>query len=490
MHAAPQQSSSLHLLCYCRRICPLHPSGSWIAVPFYVLTHCAFLSVYPKSCCCSLTGRVGVKLSSGSVAYSAADLSPDRSVPKPADLMPASEPQRLPPGLFPRSQSHQLHSSQLQTNLLTHVLAVGAAPVRRSLLGHLQAYTSSQVDPTSLNALKASSPVPSPDTVAPAALDEDLNDDDAFDAICSLDAMLAPPSVQQPPPVLALNLRHGTERDRRQARPSSIRAHTSTTHTSSPEGQTGSPKIADSRRTAAARSTALGLWTAGQQTAAEAAAAAAPMRILKRPVIADQQAMSSAVSPPLAPKVVVSATSVCKASSACASFNANMMHSAARSMNSDVSPVSANLREDSDKSAQSHAQSHQDVSGSSSSGGSASEAPAATTVSLYNKAAFAKSHAAHHTDFTASEFRTAFASSLDYTSGQTHDPHHSSPTHQLLVELHQQPAGGIGLDADGKVGTFAALHFTASYHTFYISIAWSGMHKSAFLLSLVSSEKG
>ncbi|KAL3147998.1 hypothetical protein ABBQ38_014293 [Trebouxia sp. C0009 RCD-2024] len=379
---------------------------------------------------------------------------------KAADLEPASEPQRLPPGLFPRSYSQQLHSSQPQTDLLTQLPAVGAASVRRSLLGHLQAYTSSYVDPSSLNAFKANSPVPSPDTAAPTALNEDLNDDDAFDAICSLDVLLAPPSVQQPPPGLALDLRRGTERHRRQGspytRPSAVRAHTSTTHRSSPEGQTGSPNKADSRRTAAARSAGLGLWTAGLESAAEAAGAAAPMRILKRPVIPDQQAMSSAVSPPLAPTLVVSASSVCKPSSAGASPSAIMVHSAARSRDRDFSPVSASLREDSDKSAQSHAQGHQCISGSSSSDGSASEAPAAPAVLLYTKPAFAKSHAAHHTDLTASDSRTAFASSLDSSSGQSDDPHHSSPAHALLVELHQQPAEGTGLDADSKASQDAA----------------------------------
>lgn len=416
---------------------------------------CRYLLSCIRFAVCSLTGRLGAKLLDGSVAYSATELRPDQNIAKPADLEPASEPQRLPPGLFPRSQPHQLHRSRSQSNSLTQVPAVGAASVRRSLLGGLQAGPSSQSDQAPQDtspATNSACPVPWPATSAPPpALDEDLNDDDAFDAICSLDALLAPSSPQRPTPHLAFDLRDSREHDQRQGspytRPSPVRAHTSTAHRSSPEGQTGSPHTADSRRSAAARSTGLGLWTAGQQTAAEAAAAAAPMRILKRPVIPDQQAVSTAVSPPLAPKLAVSA-SVCKASSA----SALMLHSALEMKGGDVSPASASLREEADKSKSSQEclPSQQGTLGSSSSDGSTSEAPAAATVSPFDTSALAKSNSAHRSDPSASDLHFACGILADSSSRHIHDPHHSSPAQQSHEQL--LPAEGSQLGPPVQVG--------------------------------------
>ena len=406
----------------------------------------------PEGCCCSLTGRVGVKLLNGSVAYTAAGLSPDPNANTLSDsetTFACSGPQPvLLSGSPPLQQQHgsqspkSLLSQTPAKSLLCQTPVAVPALLRPSLLGPFQSRPSFQADTADLGVSKAkhagSSLLP-PQTVVDQVLDEDVNDDDAFDAICDLDALLAPPSLHRPAPALSHDLID--------TRPSSVRAHTSTAHSSrSQDGQysptqTYSPKKGGARRTVAAPSNQRCLWAGDQQTAVEAALTSAPMRILKRPVISDQQASPNAVSPPLAATSNVPTACISRAIGA----SAGVQLISNSTVEPAGSPISSNNESPMSTSGLEYLQGQQSIPSSTalqavhSSNGSTSKAAFVATVSPSDKPASAMWDAARCTRPSASMLSTAGAISPDFSSRDAVVSPHINPVHQLVMELQEQP---------------------------------------------------
>lgn len=356
----------------------------------------------------------------------------------------------------------------------------------------------------------AASTLPQP--AVQQALVEDLNDDDAFDAICDLDALLTPPSLHRPAPPSSHDSGASTEQYRRQCspptRPSSVCAHTSTAHrgssqhghysqtqTYSPKkgdvraqvyspkkadvrAQVYSPQKADGRCSAGARSSGRCLWTGDQQTAAEAAPVSAAMRILKRPVIPDQQASCSAVSPPLAATISVPTASFSRLSGAHAGSQATPYNP----VGAIDSPVSATSSNESPTSATglNYLQSQQSMQRSTaqwtahSNDGSVSKAPSVAHAEPSDEAVSANFDTAHCTGLSATKLSIAcpfppglrprksttcaFPPGLQPREADTR--HGSNPVHQLVMEVQEQPllAEASGVEPASQAGVMLALH--------------------------------
>ena len=457
---------------------------------------------------------MGVKLLNGKVAFSAAELSEDPKTDKCAVSHSAFALHDHQPVLLSGSPQFQQASSQYHSTLPTHTPAAGLTSLRPTPPGLFQARPSFQAHPADNNVSKARAALSTWPRQQPAvqqALDEDLNDDDAFDAICDLDALLTPPSLHRSVPASSHDSRNSTKQYRRQCssppRPSSVRAHTSTAHRGSPQhgqysqtqiyspkkahvraevyspkkadfkAQVYSPKKLDGTCSAGAGSSGRCLWTGDQQTAAEAACVAAPMRILKRPVIPDQQASCSAVSPPLAATASVPTASTSRASAAHAGVHATP-DSTVGPLDSPVSATSGNesplsvsdlIYLQNQQSMQSSAQQmvHSNY-------GSVSKAPSVAPALPSDQAVSANSDSAHCTGLSASHLKTTCAFppglQLNKSSARAFPPglqtrgvnarHHSNPVHQLVQELQEQPllAEVSGRDPACQVGALLAVH--------------------------------
>ena len=453
----------------------------------YSATH-PFLPLLTPDCCCSLTGQVGVKLLNGRVAYSAAELSSDAKTDKLPVSNSVSAPHDRQPVLCSGNLPLPQPGSQFHSTLSTHTPAARKTSLRPTPPGLLQAHSSFQAytaDTHVSKARNAASSLPQPQPAVQQALDIDLNDDDAFDAICDLDALLTPPSLHQPAPLSSHGLGSSTQQHRRHCssptRLLSERAHTSTAHRGSPQhgqysqtqtyspkkanvrAQVHSPKKAGGRCSAVARSSGRCLWTGDQQTATEAASVTAPMRILKRPVIPDQQASCSAVSPPLAATPSVPTAFMSRASAAHAGSQATPYSTVAR-LDSPVSATSGNESPPS-LSDLNYSQNQQSMQGSAaqqtvhSNYGSISKAPSVAPASSSAEAVSANFDAAHCTGLSASQLNTALAFPPGLQPRGANVRHHSKPMHQLAMELPKQalPTEAAGLEPDSQVGTVSIL---------------------------------
>ena len=427
---------------------------------------------------------MGVQLLNGRVAYSAAELSSDAKTDKHSDSKESVlAPCDRQPVLFSRNLPFQKPRSQSPRVFLTHALAAEATALRPS--GLHQAHASFQFHTADMDVSKAriaAPTLPQPQPAVQQALGEDLNDDDAFDAICDLDALLTPPSLHRPAPASSHDSGDSTEQYRRQCspptRPFSVRAHTSTAHSGSPRhgqyshtqtyspkkadvrAQVYSPKKLDGRCSAGARSSGRCLWTGDQQTAAEAACVTAPMRILKRPVIPDQQASCSAVSPPLAATTSVSTASMRRASVANAGSEATA-YSVVGAIDSPVSATSSNASPMSVSDVH-FLQSQQSMQGS------AAQQTAHSTYGSVSKAPSVAPALPSSKHSTACAFPPGLQP--NNRNACTFPPglqprgadlwHHSNPVHQLVMEKPQQPMLAE-VSEPSQVGTLLAVHLGA-----------------------------
>ena len=345
-----------------------------------------------------------------------------------------------------------------------------------------------------IKARTAASTLPQPQPAVQQALDEDLDDDDAFDAICDLDALLTPPSLHRPAPPSSHDSGDSIEQYRRQcspqARPSSVCAHTSTAHRGSSQTQTyspikgdfraqvHSPKKVDGRCSAGARTSGSCLWTGDQQTGAEAAPVSAAVRILKRPVIPDQQASCSAVSPPLAATTSVPTGSLSRFTGTNAGSQA-MPYSTVGAIDSPFNATSSNGSPTS-VSGLNHLQSQQSMQRNAalqtthSNDGSVSKAPSVAPAVPSDDAVSANFDAVHCTDHSKTTLSSACAfppglwpnHSTAYAFPPGLQPrkadarHASKPVHQLVMELQDQPllAEASGVEPASQVGVKLALH--------------------------------
>ena len=496
-----------------------HPPGSSYLWYRAISTEQTVPSAPVSWCCCSLTGRVGVKLLNGSVAYSVAELNlapnTDKCPDSKTDKRPSLEPVPAFHGhqseLFSSNLPSQQHGSQFPTALPICAPTAGLASPWPTPSGPLQAHPSLQAYTAGIGLSKAGitgSPLPRSQPPVQHVPIADLNDDDAFDAICDLDALLAPPSLPQR---ASHSSRDSAEQHRHQcnphARPSSDHLYTSTAHSGSPkqhqysQSQSFSPKKADVRArvyspkkadirpqlyspnrgdgrcSANARGSGRSLWTGDQQAAADAA----PLSILKRPVISDQQASFSAVSHPLAGTAYSDSHSVPRASLSRASGAAAGPLATPCSIEGRVdNPVSATSSNQSPPSVSglNHLQSQQSMQGSRaqraahSHNGSASKAPSVAAGASSDELASAKRDAACCTALPASEpstacafppgFRPNTSTACAFPPGlqprQADHRHHTDAVHQLVVELQEQPvlAEASGLEPAGQVGTILA----------------------------------
>lgn len=483
---------------------------------FYSPTCTLLLLKLNSGCCCSLTGRVGVKLLNGSVAYSVAELSSapntekcsDSKTDKCPDLEPVSAPHGHQSQLFSCSLPSQRYGSQFPTAL--PICTAGLTSLRPTPSGPLQAHPSFQAYTADIGLSKAGTAAapPFPRSQPPVQHVPDLNDDDAFDAICDLDALLAPPLLPQPAPAASHSSRHSAEQHRRQCsphtRPSSVHLCASTAHSGSPEqhqysqSQSFSPKKADVRArvyspkkaevrpqlyspntgdgrcSANAQGSGRCLWTGDEQAAAEAAPLSAPMSILKRPLIPDQQASGSAASHPLPATASVPKASLSRASGAAA----GSVITPCSIVGTIDNPVSATSSTQSPTSVSglNHSQSQQSMQGSKvqraarSLNGSASKAPSVAAVSSSDEL----TSAACCTALPAAKLGTpcafppgfppnnstacAFPPGLQ-PRGADHR-HHTDAVRQLVMELQEQPvlAEASGLEPAGQVGTISACY--------------------------------
>lgn len=470
---------------------------------------------------------MGVKLQNGNVAYSVAELSSapnnNKYLDSKTDRCPNLEPVSAVHGhqseLFSSNLLSQQHGNQYPTPLPVCTPTAGLRSLRPCPSGPLQAHPSFQAHTADIGlsqARPAAPPLPRSQPPVQHVPVAELNDDDAFDAICDLDALLAPPSLPQPTPAASHSSRHGSEQHRRQCsphvRPSSVHLYTSTAHSGSPQqnqysqnqsfsptkadvrARVYSPKKADvrlrlyspnkgdGRCSASAQGSGRSLWTGDQQAAAEAAPVSAPMCILKRPVIPDQQASSSAVSHPLAGTASVPKASLSRASEAVAGF----FTTACNTVGTGNNPVSATSINQSPTSVSGlkYIHSQQSMQGSKaqpaahSQNGSASKAPSVATVSRGNELASAKRNAACCTALPASKLSTACAfppgfqpnssTACPFPPGlqprETDHRNHADAVHQLVLELQEQHvlAEASGLEPAGQVRHYLSLCFIFS----------------------------
>ena len=439
------------------------------------------------------------------MAYSAAELSSDPKTDKCSDLESVPAPHDRQPVLFSASPPFHQPRSQFPRALPAHMSAAAVTALRPHPSGLHQAQASFQAYTADMDVNKArtvSSTLPQPQPAAQQALDEDLNDDDAFAAICDLDALLTPPSLHRPAPASSHDSGDSTEQYRRHCSPPtrsfSVRAHTSTARGGSPpHGQYShtktyspkkagaraqvhspkkadvrahvySPKKADGRCSAGARSSGRCLWTGDQQTSAEAASMTAPMRILKRPVIPDQQAICSAVSPPLAATTIVPTASMSRTSVATAGLQ-DAAYSTVGALDSPVSATSSNASPMSvpnlnllqrQQSLQGTAaqqtvhSSHGDVSKGP------SVAPALPSSKLSTACAFPPGLQPNNSS------ACAFPPGLQPRGADLR--HHSNPVHQLVMEVPEQPllAEVSGLEPASQVGALLAARFVLTLSLF------------------------
>lgn len=471
-----------------------------------------------------MTGRVGVKLLNGSVAYSVAELGSAQNTDKCSDSKTDKRPNLEPvsalhghqPELFSCSRPLQQHGSPFSTALPVCTPKAGLASLRPTPSGPLQAHPSLQAYTADIALSKAGPaalPLPKSQPPVQHVPIADVNDDDAFAAICDLDALLAPPLLPQP---ASHSSRHSAEQHRHQcnphARPSSVHLYTSTAQAAgSPEqhqySQSFSPKKADARArvyspkktdirpqlyspnrgagrcSANVRGSGRSLWTGDQQAAAEAAPVSAPMSILKRPVITDQQASCSAVSHPLAATAYshsVPRASLSRASGAAAGPLTTTPCCIMGTVDKPVSATSSNQSPPS-VSGLNHSQSQQSMQGSRAQpaahrhNGSASEAPSVAAVSSSGELASAKREAACCTAPPASQpstacafppgFRPNTSTARAFPPGlqprQADHRHHAEAVHQLVMDLQEQPvlAEAAGLEPAGQVRHYFGLVF-------------------------------
>ncbi|DBA98882.1 TPA: hypothetical protein ACH3X1_014639 [Trebouxia sp. C0004] len=274
----------------------------------------------------TLTGRVGVKLSNGIIAYSAQQVTAGFAAPIPASVSssfsssagrPSPEQAAKP---FGDGQTCHLplpsHSqSQAQVGILSRL----SRPINRAAPQRL--LPDADISPDQLYRLQTE-PVSQPVmSSVPYVQYEDQDEDDALDALQELDALLMPasftrckaPSVSSPSSVLRDTMKY---QHTPTARRSAAGTHTSTTNREEMCSPLQTPAASD---TSASYNAARGLWTADrdeQHSASKSAhslwtagrdqqaqtkrSSPVPVRILKRPNIATGHCSLDAISPPMA----------------------------------------------------------------------------------------------------------------------------------------------------------------------------------------------
>lgn len=313
---------------------------------------------------CRLTGRVGVKLSDGSIAYSAEEVSAGLTLPKvpPVSALGSSANQRVLQQLkqtdfVMNSQASQAPFSPLAAQSQTaagllprladsvstkqlprHNGSLACTASTAQLNGSKPLQLTEHVSKLRSNLLPYQSPVPYVDY-------EDQDEDDALGALQELDALLAPPALtrnQVPDTGLRSSAYSNTMQGQRSpsVRSSAACAHTSTAEQitsrnrptplqnpassglTAPNGSALQHSLTSDRdsrsrafstvrscwtegnhqqQRAAGVSTARSLWTADQDQQAQTRVSSPVLvRILKRPSIATDQSSPEAASPPLA----------------------------------------------------------------------------------------------------------------------------------------------------------------------------------------------
>jgi hypothetical protein len=282
--------------------------------------------VYVLCHCCRLSGRVGVKLFNGSIAYSAQQVTAGFASPKPASSSSSfsssacwqSPKQAAKP--FPDGQTCCLPAgSQSQSQAQVGILSRLSGPINRAAPQWL--LPDAEISTEQLYRLQTE-PVSQPiASSVPYVQYEDQDEDDALNALQELDALLMPasftrckaPSVSSPSSVLRDTMKYQHSPP---ARRSAARAHTSTTDKEEMLSPLQTPAVTDTSASYnavqglwsadrdeqhSASKTAHSLWNAGkdQQSRTERSSPA-PVRILKRPNIATGHCSLDAISPPLA----------------------------------------------------------------------------------------------------------------------------------------------------------------------------------------------
>ncbi len=293
----------------------------------HVLCHC--VSEYILGHCCRLTGRVGVKLSNGSIAYSAEQVTAGSASPKPASssssFSSSARRQSLEQAAKPfyDDQTHRLPAaSQSQSQAPVGILSRLSGSVSRAAPQRL--LPGAELSTDHLHRLQTE-PVSKPIKSSVSYVQyEDQDEDDALDALQELDALLMPASLTRcKAPSVSVGSPSSVLRDTMKyqhsptARRSSARAHTSTTdrakvyspsqtravtHTSASYSAVQDLWTPDRDEQHSASKSAHSLWTAGkdQQCSRTGRSSPVPVRILKRPNIATGPCSPDAVSPPLA----------------------------------------------------------------------------------------------------------------------------------------------------------------------------------------------
>ena len=292
-----------------------------------ILHHCA--TEYILCYCCRLTGRVGVKLSNGSIAYSAEQVTAGSASSKPASSSSSfsSSARRQSPeqaakpfcaGQTCRPPAASQSQSQAPVGILSRLSGPGSRAAPQRLL------PGAQLSTDQLHRLQTE-PVSQPiKPCVPYVHYEDQDEDDALDALQALDALLMPASLTRcKAPSVSVGSPSSDLRDTMKfqhnptARRSAARAHTSTTdrakvyspsqtravtHTFASYNAVQGLWTPDRDEQHSASKSAHSLWTAGkdQQSARTERSSPVPVRILKRPNIATGPCSPDAMSPPLA----------------------------------------------------------------------------------------------------------------------------------------------------------------------------------------------
>ncbi len=205
----------------------------------YILCYC--VTEYILCHCCRLTGRVGVKLSNGSIAYSAQQVTAGSASPKPAfssrSLSSSARRQSPKQAAKPScdDQTRRLRAaSQPQSQAPVGVLSRLSGPVSRAAPQRL--LPGAELSTDHLHRLQTeplSKPIKSS---VPYVQYEEQDEDDALDALQELDALLTPASLTRcKAPSVSVGSPSSVLRDtmKYQHSPTAIRsatrAHTSTT---------------------------------------------------------------------------------------------------------------------------------------------------------------------------------------------------------------------------------------------------------------------
>ena len=272
-----------------------------------------------------LSGRVGVKLQSGRIAFSTDDMQTGLDSAKTAVLS----------NLTLQASQHALSADPLRTQCNSQVtlLSKSQPQARPGVLTGLSGSASiSASSPSDRGSVYASAPEASPahlynesqtlpvfqadcfpPTSEPCVPDvpyDDQSEDDALQALQELDALLTPASIHRrvaPTPPTPSSAYADTMKYQPSPTRSAACAHTSTAdryrYSNGSTTQLHSPESVVTNGKTLHHGAVRRLWTAGrdeQQWPAASSPATQPMRILKRPSIATNSASPDAVSPPLA----------------------------------------------------------------------------------------------------------------------------------------------------------------------------------------------